>query len=180
MPLGLRQFWLARSCWLPICDIPWAKNWRQKQSQSTILYLRKFSWGSMFPKPPRLLLLIIINSSNMHLTCFLSCKLDTLILAFVSYCCIHCSKAKKVYKKKICMRYVHSSAIDDSPVTLHQDSSWALLKFSTFSSHCGLVRWRWRYIGYSYDRCIQLDNLHLRWLYAQRSWIWPKTFRLSG
>ena len=106
MPLGLRQFWLARSCWLPIYDIPWAKNWRQKQSQSTILYLRKFSWGSMFPKPPRLLLLIIINSSNMHLTCFLSCKLDTLILAFVSYCCIHCSKAKKVYKKKICMRYV--------------------------------------------------------------------------
>ena len=34
------------------------------------------------------------------LTCFLSCKLDTLILAFVSYCCIHCFGAQNVYSER--------------------------------------------------------------------------------
>ena len=41
-----------------------------------------------------------LKPTYMHLTCFLSCKLDALILAFVSYCCIQCSKAETVYKKK--------------------------------------------------------------------------------
>ena len=36
-----------------------------------------------------------LKPTYMHLpvTCFLSCRLDTLILAFVSYCCIQCSEA---------------------------------------------------------------------------------------
>ena len=55
----------------------------------------------MFPKPPRLLLLIIINSSNMHLTCFLSCKLDTLILALLPTVVSIALKHKMFIKKNL-------------------------------------------------------------------------------